>query len=201
MRTQQQALATVHRVAEAGLASLPPRFVQYVCDGFNQAQQRAIGAAAAVDARGFTLIQGPPGTGKTTTLLGVLNAIHVREYNRYYDAVLACALEGLGGADADAAARAAYEKMSQAKPRMLVVAPSNVAVDQIIRRIMSAGFRDGGGSGASKIYRPHLVRFGRGQGQTVRPVSLDVLVESVIELTSEQVCHCLFACDLALIAW
>ena len=33
---------------------------------------------------GFTLVQGPPGTGKTATILGILNAFHIREYNRYY---------------------------------------------------------------------------------------------------------------------
>jgi hypothetical protein len=181
----QQAQAAVHEAAETGLASLPLRFVEFVRSTFNPAQQRAIGAAAAVDARGFTLIQGPPGTGKTTTLMGVLNAIHVREYNRYYDAVLSCALQGLGGDDT--AATAAYERMSQAKPRLLVVAPSNVAVDQIIQRIMTTGFRDGGGSGESKIYHPHLVRFGRGQGRTVRPVSLDVLVEGVFTLSPKEV--------------
>ena len=31
---------------------------------------------------------GPPGTGKTTTLKGLLNSLHLREYNRYYNAVL-----------------------------------------------------------------------------------------------------------------
>jgi hypothetical protein len=30
------------------------------------------------------LVQGPPGTGKTATILGILNAFHIREYNRYY---------------------------------------------------------------------------------------------------------------------
>ena len=34
--------------------------------------------------QGFTLVQGPPGTGKTSTILGILNAFHIREYNRYY---------------------------------------------------------------------------------------------------------------------
>ena len=54
---------------------------------------------------------------------------------------------------------------------------------QIVTRIMSAGFRDGSG----KLYKPHLVRFGRGQGQLVRPVSLDVLVEGVRALSAETV--------------
>jgi hypothetical protein len=32
----------------------------------------------------FTLIQGPPGTGKTHTVLGVLNAWHLTEFQRFY---------------------------------------------------------------------------------------------------------------------
>ena len=33
---------------------------------------------------GFTMVQGPPGTGKTSTVLGILNSFHIREYNKYY---------------------------------------------------------------------------------------------------------------------
>lgn len=38
----------------------------------------------SISTPGFTLIQGPPGTGKTTTIIGILNAFHIREYDRYY---------------------------------------------------------------------------------------------------------------------
>ena len=36
---------------------------------------------------GFTLVKGPPGTGKTTTLKGLLNLIHIREFSRYYEEI------------------------------------------------------------------------------------------------------------------
>ena len=41
---------------------------------------------------GFTLVQGPPGTGKTTTVIGLLNSIHLKEYTVYYDSLLSAAL-------------------------------------------------------------------------------------------------------------
>lgn len=37
----------------------------------------------------FTLIQGPPGTGKTTTILALLNIIHVKEYAVYFEHAVA----------------------------------------------------------------------------------------------------------------
>ena len=42
---------------------------------------------------------------------------------------------------------------------------------QIVARIMENGFRDG----ENRTYRPHLIRFGRGQGKHVHTVSLDNL--------------------------
>ena len=104
---------------------LPSKFVDYVHKSFNVAQRVAIGMAAAPETTGFTLVKGPPGTGKTSTLTGILNAIHLREYQKYYKALLACALEEGQGATA------AWQRMTQAKPRVLVTAPSNVAVDQV----------------------------------------------------------------------
>ena len=169
--------ATAEGRLAAEAMALPAKFVDYVQGSFNTAQRVAIGLAAAPDAKGFTLVKGPPGTGKTATLTGILNAIHLREYLKYYDALLTCALEEGQGATA------AWNRMTQAKPRVLVTAPSNVAVDQIIARIMEKGFRDG----ENVTYRPHLVRFGRGQGKHVRPVSLDNLVVGIKNLRPEQV--------------
>ena len=64
--------------------------------------------------------------------MGVLNSIHMREYNRFYEASLACALEVMGGAEFGSdGATTAWHQMTQVKPRILVTAPSNVAVDQV----------------------------------------------------------------------
>ena len=50
------------------------------------------------------------------------------------------------------------------KPRLLVTAPSNGAVDGIIARIFKDGFKDGLG----KRYNPHISRVGRGRGENVK---------------------------------
>ena len=50
------------------------------------------------------------------------------------------------------------------KPRMLIVAPSNTAVDNIIRRVLSTKFQDGHGM----RYTPPLLRLGRSGDPDVR---------------------------------
>lgn len=42
------------------------------------------------------------------------------------------------------------------KPRILVCAPSNAAADELLQRVMNAGFIDGNGN----VYRPSVVRVG-----------------------------------------
>jgi Cdc6-like AAA superfamily ATPase len=34
------------------------------------------------------LVKGPPGTGKTITLKGVLNVLHLREFQKFYEFIL-----------------------------------------------------------------------------------------------------------------
>lgn len=63
----------------------------------------------------------------------------------------------------------------QAKPRLLVCAPSNAAVDNIILKIMEDGFVDGQG----RRYNPSMIRVGVGQGNAVRDVSLENKVDTI----------------------
>ena len=77
--------------AEAGnvnalFGELGEGFVKRMLEKFNESQIASIKAAATN--AGFTLIKGPPGTGKTTTLKGLLNSIHLREYQRFYKSVI-----------------------------------------------------------------------------------------------------------------
>jgi superfamily I DNA and/or RNA helicase len=57
--------------------------------------------------RGFVLLQGPPGTGKTSTLMGLLSA--------QYD----------------------YLRKVGDRRKILICAPSNAAVDHIVKRLAS----------------------------------------------------------------
>jgi hypothetical protein len=61
------------------------------------------------------------------------------------------------------------------KPRLLVAAPSNVAVDNVLAKVIADGFLDGAG----QRYNPRIVRVGRGQGPGVREVSMETLVEAI----------------------
>ena len=64
------------------------------------------------------------------------------------------------------------------KPRMLVVAPSNAAVSNIVERLMESGFVDGGGG----QYFPKIVCTGIGHrvSDRVRPVCFDELCSSAM---------------------
>ena len=64
----------------------------------------------------------------------------------------------------------------RAKPRLLVCAPSNAAVDNIILKIMEDGFIDGSG----QRYNPSMIRVGVGQSAAVKDVALETKVDQII---------------------
>ncbi|RHY55242.1 hypothetical protein DYB34_003586, partial [Aphanomyces astaci] len=157
------------------LDSLGMAYVQWLRKTFNESQQEAIAAAAT--SHGFTLIKGPPGTGKTTTLKGLLNSLHLREYNRYYNAVLDVARRP------DHETSKAWAAIGDEKPHILVAAPSNIAVDNIVAKIMEEGFCDGEG----RQYFPNIIRVGRGANVNVKSVVLEGMVESLCSQPQEAV--------------
>ena len=134
---------------------------------------------------GFTLIQGPPGTGKTATVVGILNTIHMLEYDKYYKLLLSTVLspEGLQCREAFAKRNdikpwiSLVSRLAKNKPHILVAAPSNIAVDNILQRIMEKGFSDNLGN----KYSPDILRLGKmtvDRGMTVvREVSLEGIIE------------------------
>ncbi len=94
--------------------------------------------------------------------------------NQYFQEVKVLA-ESL---DAVVGKRAALSLANAAKkrPRILVCAPSNAAVDNVLLKIMEDGFVDGNGC----RYNPSIVRVGVGQSASVKDVCLEEKVESYI---------------------
>ena len=137
--------------------------------------------------------------------MGILNALHVRDYNRYFESLMQVSLgeEGLrcrrttSGIGQTHTAITNLKNWSNlvngisskgVKPHLLVVAPSNVAVNNIIEKIMEKGFKDSSGSS----YFPLILRIGshRGNDKTkgsdnyqkvsVNSVSLDESVDALL---------------------
>ncbi|KAJ2520808.1 DEAD-box type RNA helicase, partial [Coemansia sp. RSA 1939] len=128
----------------------------------NQPQAESVASAIKLE-RGFTLIQGPPGTGKTKTILG-----------------LAGALVSASRRNADSNSN---ERNNSAEPgpfatnKLLICAPSNAAVDEIVKRLKS-GIRDNAG----ETFYPRVVRIGQSENisSTVRDTTLDFLMDKAL---------------------
>ena len=123
---------------------------------------QAVAIAGAVHKEGFSLIQGPPGTGKTKTILGVIGHFLTR---------MAVARNGSHPIQMPS------QQVSRSKEhrRILVCAPSNAAVDELVLRLMR-GIKNSKGV----IFKPRLVRLGRTDAinEQVKGITLEELVDS-----------------------
>lgn len=106
--------------------------------GCNAVQREAVRALAA-PRQGFALLQGPPGTGKTKVVLSLLSALFA---TRRRPQKVAMPGSGAGG--------------GRTRVRLLVCAPSNCAVDEIVARVLRLGLVDTDG----KVWQPTIVRLG-----------------------------------------
>ena len=120
------------------------------------------------------------GTGKSTTLVSTLNALHLRQYQEYYTTIERVTTEEDTLEDYELLA--SLNKAAKVKPRILVCAPSNAAIDNVIVKIMSDRFVDGKGS----TYSPSIVRVGAGStNPKVSSVGLKDVVNRIIEEGSD----------------
>ncbi|KAI5305347.1 hypothetical protein KEM56_004657 [Ascosphaera pollenicola] len=125
----------------------------------NAAQAKAVKSALDNDA--FTLIQGPPGSGKTKTICALVGAL------------LSSSLGGSGsavripGADFKPATHGTNAK------KLLICAPSNAAIDELVMRLKAGGKTLDG-----RDHQLNVVRFGRSDAinANVIDVTLDELV-------------------------
>lgn len=199
--------------------SLPECFTQSFVDHlhrtFNSPQLAAIQWAAMHTAAGtssgstkrqepwpFTLVQGPPGTGKTHTVWGMLNVIHLVQYQHYYTALLKklapesykqlseTALDNISIGSIDEVLQNMDQNLLRTlpklcpKPRMLVCAPSNAATDELLSRVLDRGFIDG----EMKVYRPDVARVGvDSQTRAAQAVSVERRTEQLLMKGREEI--------------
>lgn len=121
----------------------------------NTAQAKAI--KSAIDNDAFTLIQGPPGSGKTKTITAIVGAI------------LSDSLRNRG----TTISVPGQQRSEAASKKLLVCAPSNAAVDELVMR-----FKDGIKTLNGESRKVNIVRLGRGDAikASVQDVTLEELV-------------------------
>ncbi|KAK3941950.1 SEN1 N terminal-domain-containing protein [Diplogelasinospora grovesii] len=130
----------------------------------NLGQARAILNAKEND--GFTLVQGPPGTGKTKTIVAMVGCL--------LTGVLKSSTNGAVSITRPGAASNGGAGNAPAK-KLLVCAPSNAAVDELVLRL-KAGVKTTNGS----FHKIDVVRLGRSDAinAAVKDVTLDELVKA-----------------------
>ncbi|KAI1309693.1 SEN1 N terminal-domain-containing protein [Xylaria venustula] len=136
----------------------------------NNGQAKAILHAKENDA--FTLVQGPPGTGKTKTIVAMVGAL-------------------LPGPSQSASMGTAIKRPDGSAPagnkginkKLLVCAPSNAAVDELVLRL-KAGVKSMNGT----FHRINVLRLGRSDAinAAVRDVTLDEMVKARVEVTEKE---------------
>ena len=133
----------------------------------NSGQAKAI--MNAKDNDGFTLVQGPPGTGKTKTIVAMVGALLTGHIStKSAAAVPVSRPHDLGS----------QSNRSPPMKKLLVCAPSNAAVDELVLRL-----KEGVKTMNGAQHKIGILRLGRSDAinTLVRDVTLDELVKSRME--------------------
>jgi senataxin len=135
--------------------------LQPIMDNYtiNRAQAKAI--KSAVDNDAFTLIQGPPGSGKTKTIIALVGSLLTN--------VLGKQAVSIGGP----AARNTLSK------KLLLCAPSNAAVDELVMRL-----KEGVKTSDGRQEKVNVLRLGR--SDAINTKVLDVTLDEVVNARLNQ---------------
>lgn len=138
----------------------------------NTAQAKAI--KSAIDNDAFTLIQGPPGSGKTKTIVAIVGALLSGQFE---DKGIAINRPQTHNARVQQVEKAAVSK------KLLVCAPSNAAVDELVMR-----FKEGVKTLNGDLQKPAVVRLGRSDAisMKVRDVTLEELVNEKLNISKSK---------------
>eukprot|EP00742_Colponemidia_sp_Colp-10_P011777 GILJ01013141.1.p1 GENE.GILJ01013141.1~~GILJ01013141.1.p1 ORF type:complete len:1814 (+),score=235.23 GILJ01013141.1:329-5443(+) len=131
----------------------------------------------------FVLLQGPPGTGKTHVIQAMLSVFLLSTLPASKTS------SGASGtsSSSSSASKLHREPSNTSAAKILVCAPSNAAVDEIVLRLAKTGVWDQSGN----FVKPRVVRFGGGQvdasmNQYVKQYTLESLVaERVAQRTTD----------------
>lgn len=162
------------------LEAKPSPLLDYGTDATNQVMKNYFlnpGQAKAImnarDNDGFTLIQGPPGTGKTKTIVAMVGALLTGHIAKTGAAV--------------PVPRPQVPGANQPKPppmkKLLVCAPSNAAVDELVLRLKQ-GIKTMNGA----HHQVNVLRLGRTDAinTQVKDVTLDELVRSAMDAEQKE---------------
>lgn len=136
----------------------------------NRSQAKAI--MGSYNSEGFSLIQGPPGTGKTKTILGIVG------YSISHQQKEGVINVPKGPADTISLTNG---KNASNGPKILVCAPSNAAVDELVLRL-----RNGVKNNKGEVITPLVVRLGRSDAinAAVKDLTLEELVDKQLQSQS-----------------
>lgn len=106
-------------------------------------------------------------------LKGIANSLHLKQMDKFHRTIE----QMVGDAKGD------IRKATKHKPRILIAAPSNAAVDNVILKIMEEGFVDGNGN----RYNPVICRVGIGSNKNehIKNVALDTYVDGFLSESND----------------
>jgi len=147
-----------------------PEKVSSISSKYNLNRGQANAILSANDNDGFTLIQGPPGSGKTKTIVAMVGALLTPALQQQqHEFKISQPIQGANGAKSTA---------PPPKKKLLICAPSNAAVDELVLRLKE-GIQPLNGP----LQKINVIRIGRSDAinSSVKDVMLDELVRLKLE--------------------
>ncbi|CCE79933.1 Piso0_003026 [Millerozyma farinosa CBS 7064] len=135
---------------------------KFMLEKFNVNRSQASAILGTYKQDGFSLIQGPPGTGKTKTILGIVGYALAKSQNN--------------SISVPTNTQGSNKQVNNSK--LLICAPSNAAVDELVLRL-----RQGVKSSSGESMNLSVVRLGRSDAinSSVRDLTLEELVDKQLQ--------------------
>ena len=150
------------RASPSPLLNFTPERLDETMENYQLNRGQASAVLNAAENDGFTLVQGPPGTGKTKTIVAMVGSLLTEVLHSAASVVsLSRTLPGAKGPP-------------PTKKKLLVCAPSNAAVDELVLRL-----KNGVKTCKGQHMALNVLRLGRSEAMNaeVKDVSLDELVK------------------------